>query len=505
MKGWYLYAVVLVGGAAVLAIEILGTRILGPFYGVSLFLWSALITVTLVALAIGYVIGGRWADRKPRASRIYLLLAGAGLWTVLIPWITHPILGLAEPFGLRVAVLVAAFLLFAPPLTLLGMVSPYAIRVRASSMEIVGRTAGDLYAISTLGSVVAALLTGFVLIPSIGVLRLTLTTGGLLLATAALGWALSLKSGKARAAAVSALLIGAAGIAQVPSEQARPGSGLVAIEQSPYAEIRVLDTPDRKLRLLVIDGGTHTIARPGTWESAYPYVALVGVSRCLVPKPGRVLVVGVGGGSVLKDFASRGWSVDAVEIDPVVVKVAREHFGLSPEDGQVYTMDGRRFIGDDRGPYDVVVMDAFGSSSIPFHLVTREAFGLVASRLAPGGVLAINVESDGWHGDVVRAIAATLRTRFAHVVALPGEAAPGDLGNVVLLASNAALDVGADCDALRRGLARRGWSNRFVPDTHGAMVLTDDLNPVDLWSERVNVVAREDLHRYFREQRLRTY
>ena len=101
MKGWYLYVVVLVGGAAVLAIEILGTRILGPFYGVSLFLWSALITVTLVALSAGYVIGGRLADRKPRESRIYLLLAGAGLWTVLIPLITHSVLALAEPLGLR--------------------------------------------------------------------------------------------------------------------------------------------------------------------------------------------------------------------------------------------------------------------------------------------------------------------------------------------------------------------------------------------------------------------
>jgi spermidine synthase len=267
----------------------------------------------------------------------------------------------------------------------------------------------------------------------------------------------------------------------------------------------VLDTPDRRLRLLVIDGGTHTIARPGTWESAYPYVALLGLTRCLVPKPGRVLVVGVGGGSVLKDFASRGWQVDAVEIDPVVVQVAREHFGLTPEDGQVFTMDGRRFIGGKAGPYDVVVMDAFGSSSIPFHLVTREAFGLIASRLAPGGVLAINVESDGWHGEVVKAVAATLRTQFAHVVALPAEAAAGDLGNVVLLASSAGLDVAAGCDAFERSFARRGWTNRFVPDVEGAPVLTDDLNPVDLWSERINVVARKDLHRYFREQRLRTY
>jgi len=402
-------------------------------------------------------------------------------------------------------VLVAAFLLFAPPLTLLGMVSPYAIRVRASSMDIVGRTAGDLYAISTIGSVAAALLTGFVLIPNIGVLRLTLMTGGLLLATAALGWALTLKSAKARAAAVSALLIGAAGMGQVPSEAPRPALGVIAIEQSPYAEIRVLDTPDRKLRLLVIDGGAHTIANPATWESAYPYVALVGVTRCLVPTPGRVLVVGVGGGSVLKDFASRGWRVDAVEIDPVVVKVAREHFGLTPDDGQVYTMDGRRFVNANPGRYEVVVMDAFGSSSIPFHLVTRESFRLVASRLAPGGVLAINVESDGWHGEVVKAVAATLRTQFAHVLALPAEASAEDLGNVVLLASNAKPEPAAGCDAFARSFARRGWRNRFSPEIEGAPILTDDLNPVDLWSERINVAARLDLHRYFGELGLKSY
>ena len=466
-----------------LAIEILGTRILGPFYGVSLFLWSALITVTLVALSAGYVIGGRLADRKPRESRIYLLLAGAGLWTVLIPWITHPVLALAEPLGLRVAVLVAAFLLFAPPLTLLGMVSPYAIRVRASSMEIVGRTAGDLYAISTLGSVAAALLTGFILIPNVGVQRLTLMTGGLLLGTAALGWALNLKSGKARAAAVSALLIGAAGIGQIPSEQPRPASGLIAIEQSPYAEIRVLDTPDRRLRLLVIDGGTHTIARTGTWESAYPYVALLGVTRCLVPKPGRVLVVGVGGGSVLKDYASRGWSVDAVEIDPVVVKVAREHFGLSPEDGQVFTMDGRRFIGGNRGPYDIVVLDAFGSSSIPFHLVTREAFGLIASRLDARR----RARDQRRVRRLARRRGACDRRDAAHAASRTSSRCPASLRQGISATlscwlRHTSLDVGSGCDAFERGFAQRGWTNRFVPDIEGAPVLTDDLNPVDLWS-----------------------
>jgi len=505
MHGPYLYTVVFVSGAAVLAIEILGTRILGPFYGVSLFLWSALITVTLVALSAGYVIGGRCADRGATQRRLYYLLAAAGAWIVLIPWITGPILAVAEPFGLRIAVLIAAFLLFAPPLTLLGMVSPYAIRVRASSMDVVGRTAGDLYAISTVGSVAAALLTGFVLIPNIGVRRLTLMTGGILLATAVIGLALKRKPGKVRAATLPALLLGAAVIWQIPSERADPGNGFLAIEQSPYAEIRVLDTPDRKSRLLLIDGGAHTIADPTSWKSAYPYVAMIGLTRCLARTPGRLLVIGVGGGSVLKDFAARGWSVDAVEIDPIVVEVAREHFGLTASDGRIFTMDGRQFLKGGGGTYGIVVMDAFGSSSIPFHLVTRESFGLIASRLDPGGVLAINVESDGWNGAVVKAVSATLRAHFVHVLALPAEASVQDLGNVVLLASNSSLDIPSDCESLRLPYARRGWNNRFVPDTNRAPVLTDDLNPVDLWSEEINVVARRDLHRYFRELDLKSY
>ena len=194
MKNFFLYVIVFISGASVLAIEILGTRILGPFYGVSLFLWSALITVTLIALSIGYAVGGRWADKGAKMSHLSYMLLGAGVWTLFIPWIKQPVLIISEPFGLRFAVLVAAFILFVPSLTLLGMVSPYAIRVRASSLDVVGRTAGDLYAISTVGSVVSALLTGFILIPNVGVSRLTLMIGVMLLITATIGPVLEFKS-----------------------------------------------------------------------------------------------------------------------------------------------------------------------------------------------------------------------------------------------------------------------------------------------------------------------
>ncbi len=498
-----LYVVVFISGATVLALEILGTRILGPFYGASLFLWSALITVTLLALSVGYALGGRWADRGALPIRLYYLVASAGLWTLLIPWIRRPVLFIAEPFGLRFAVLVAAFALFFTPLTLLGMVSPYAIKLRARSIDVVGRTAGDLYAVSTVGGVVAALVTGFVLIPNIGVGRLTYSVGASLVAVSAVGIFLEVRRGRGESGdAVTAvvMLLATGGFAWLLStEGADPAVGLRAVRQSPYAELRVLDTAQG--RHLLIDGGVHTIVEPGSWETAYPYVALVDLARRFFVEPGTMLLIGLGGGMVVKNFAAEGWNATAVEMDPVVVELAREYFGLRPEEGTIHEMDGRQFLIRDDRTYDVVVMDAFGSSSIPFHLITRESFGLIESRLADDGIFVMNLESEGWSDVLVRSVSVSLTAHFLWVLALPAHDDPSGLGNVVIFASNRRLDApSAPAEADRLEAYRTfAWQNRFIPERAGAPILTDDLNPVDLWSERINLRARRDLHEYFRD------
>lgn len=499
MDKLYPPVVVFVSGAAVLAVEILGTRVLGPFYGVSLFLWSALITVTLLALSLGYVLGGRLADRGPSPGRLGWLLLGAGAWLLLLPLLRDPVLRLAEPFGLRFAVLVAALLLFAPPLALLGMVSPYAIRLRAHSLGEVGRTAGDLYALSTVGSVLAALLTGFVLIPYVGVARLTALTGVLLVAVGLAG----LLAARRRAAALAALLVAlpasAAGL-QAAARGADPQRGLLALEHGAYAELRVVELDGE--RCLVIDGGTHTVADARSFESRFPYVHVLDLLNHVRDRPGRLLLVGLGGGSVAKLFARQGWQVDAVEIDPAVTAIARSHFGLRPEEAAVFEDDGRRHLSSTQASYDAIVLDAFGSSSVPFHLVTREAFALAAERLAPDGVLALNLEALGWDDPLVRAVAATLRTALPHVVELPIAEPPDALGNVVLFASRQPLDLAREIpptpDRFSDVYAKNhAWDNRFAPEAAGAPVLTDDLSPVDLWSERINRAARAELHARF--------
>jgi hypothetical protein len=273
-KNLYLTALVFVSGAAVLAVELLGTRVLGPFYGVSLFLWSALITVTLLALSVGYAIGGRMADRAPSLARLCFVLLGAGGWLLVLPWMRDPVLRLSEPAGLRAAVLVASLLLFAPPLTLLGMVAPYAIRLRASSLGDVGRTAGDLYALSTVGSVLAALLTGFVLIPYVGVGKLLFLVGALLVGMGLLGLLASRRVTATGTASLALAPLAFFGFGAA-AEEADPARGLLSIEHSPYAEIRVVELDGT--RYMLIDGGTHTIVQADTLESVFSYVHRVGV------------------------------------------------------------------------------------------------------------------------------------------------------------------------------------------------------------------------------------
>jgi len=500
MVNIYIYFAVSVCGASILAIEILGTRIIGPFYGVDLYLWTSLIGVTLAALSAGYAAGGRLADRGPKLERLCWLIGLSGLWVVVIPWLRHPVLATTESAGLRTAVLVTATILFFPPLVLLGMASPYAIRLKASNLDVVGRTAGNLYAVSTAASVIAAICTGFFLIPNMGVSRLTFLIGIALIITALLGFLAKRRGLAALAAFVAVPIFGAGAFLAAPEQKADPDNGLIAIEHSAYAEIRVVDMDGA--RFMLIDGSTHTIADPETWESRFAYVDVLDIAKGFFKYPGRLLLIGLGGGSVVKQYARDGWDVDAVEIDPVVVQVANRYFDLKPSEARIFRMDGRHFLIASSDNYDLVILDAFGSSSIPVHLVTKEALELIRSRLVPDGMLALNVEAVGWHDAIVHSLFATLQQVFANVCVLPIAEPPDQLGNLVLLASDRELKLNEEPPVpLSRFSAEynraHAWDNRFKVDAGDAPVLTDEKNPVDVWAERINLVARKNLHEYF--------
>jgi spermidine synthase len=501
MKSFYLLFVVFISGAATLALEILGTRILGPYYGVSLFLWSALIAVTLVALGLGYAVGGLVADRGGSSRRLCMLLLAAGVWVLFIPLIREPILTVGGNLGLRTAVLLAAGLLFFPPLFLLGMVSPVAIRLRAKSIEVVGRSAGTVSAISTLAGVVSALATGFYFVPYLGVTVLTLSIGALLFVVGLVGLFVQKTLRESLGATAISIAAGLVAVALNAFSAQHVETFLITEVQSPYAELRVEDHPEG--RILLVDGAVHSQADTLSWQSPLEYVAVMDLAMYMFDRKGEALLVGLGGGSIVKNLVDRGWTVDAVEIDPEIVRLAHTYFGLRSDEAVVHTMDGRRFLRETTKQYDIIMIDAFGSGAIPFHMVSKEAFQLCRERLEPEGLLAINVWAMGWDDPVMRNIAATVGTEFVEVLALPIAEPPNRLGNLVLMASNRKLELKKDVERHYKDPNYRygpkyqrvhAWDNRFIPDMNRTEVVTDDRNSIDVWSEELNYAARKAMY-----------
>jgi len=289
----------------------------------------------------------------------------------------------------------------------------------------------------------------------------------------------------------------------LPGEPRATGSGEILVHRhSPYAEVSVLEF--REARFLLIDGAIHTFTDAESNRNLFQYVNVLDITRMMFWEPGRALIIGLGGGAAARHFSEYRWKVDGVEIDPVVARYARRYFGLKDEDARVHVMDGRRFLRETSGKYDVIIIDAFGNGTIPFHIITKEAVALAAGKLDPQGILAVNTLSVGWRSRIVRSVAATLKTSFSEVSALPINEPPNILGNVVLFASNRPLEIPFP---LPEPASRfdphydrmHAWQNRFSPKTEEAIIFTDDRNPIDLWGEEVNLMDRKKLVDYFEQ------
>jgi spermidine synthase len=260
-------------------------------------------------------------------------------------------------------------------------------------------------------------------------------------------------------------------------------------------------------RHLIIDGGIHSLVDTVTWMSYLHYAAVMDLPKYYVDTPGDMLLLGIGAGSLIKQYASAGWRVDAVDIDPEIVDIAKRYFNLQSSDAAIRVMDAREYLSTTAKRYDVILMDAFGSSAIPFHLVTKEVFASIASHLRPGGVFALNIETIGWNDPIIATVGATMHTAFPDVVAFPIEEPPNQFGNIILMGSATPLQARREPE--RNELFDPDWrygpgyqkvhafDNQFVPSMKNVRPLTDDLNPIELRAETINLAARVQLHKYF--------
>ena len=497
---WLLYAVVFVCGADLMALEIVGSRMLAPYFGNSIFVWGSLISVVLAALSLGYWLGGIAADRWPRLSVLATLIAVPGVIIALLPFV-YPGLnrGIADSnMGARLGPLVSSLLLFLVPSVFLGTVSPFAVRLQARAVASVGSTAGGLYAVSTAGSIVGTLVTAFYLIAVLGVANIVHGLGLLLLLVAAGIFLGGRRMTHAGIAVLCAALLLTAMIWHTRTRAAE--AGLILEKDSFYNHIRLAeDGTQRYMDFENLRQSAMLLKDP--WELRLRYTRFLSLAMTLVPEPKRVLVLGLGGGSFPKklhrDFPNV--TVDVVDIDPDVIAIAKQHFQV-PEDARLhlFAMDARRFVQETKATYDVIYLDAYNSDTIPFHLTTREFYAEIRSRLAPGGVVVSNIIGTlrGSQSAFFRTMYRTLSESFATVYTVPtyDQSAGWILGdiNIILFATQAAT-------RLTRGelVARAGRvGGKLVPasdladyaahllevpiETKDVPVLTDDFAPVEI-------------------------
>ncbi len=481
-------------GGVLLALEIVASRVVAPYFGNSIYVWGSLIGVFLAALSLGYFLGGRIATRWPAWGPFLGLVLAAGLCIYPIPHLAGGVLGAiaARDYGPRANPLMGATALFFLPSVLLGTISPYAVRLSARSVEGVGNVAGVLYALSTLGSIAGTLLAAFVLISAFGVRTIVHILGVTEAALAVLGfvWSRRLRAAGVAAAVTAAVL---AGTAAVPPD----GPDVVYARDTIYHRITVSDEGD--YRYLKLDRYWQSaVDRRAPADTVFPYTDYLHLGVLFVPAVRRVLFVGMGGGTAPTRFYHDypRARIDVVEIDPAVVATARRFFAL-PDDPRVsvHVQDGRLWMRRTPDRDDLIVLDAYLIDTIPFHLATREFYESAAAHLAPGGAVVSNVIGAirGPQSRLFRAFYKTFRAVFPSVYVFPvGGGAGEGLQNIILIGATGPVLSPADIQARARhavadrtvrisGFTRDAADLYTGPiETQDVPLLTDDYAPTDL-------------------------
>ncbi|MBM3324285.1 MAG: hypothetical protein FJY66_01310 [Calditrichaeota bacterium] len=387
-----LYLVVFLCGAIVMILELGGARQLAPAFGQGLYVWSALITITLLGLAVGYRIGGRIADRWPSARTLFFVFLAIAAWILLLAPFQAGLMYRLQGLGPRFGALVAGALLVLPPLTGLGMVNPFGVRLRIRKTEEAGNIAGTVAAVSTTGSLIGAIVTGFWLIPWLGLKFLFLASGVCmaLLAYLLAIWGYRKKEPPPIPGVVLFLLtMFALFYPEPPIHYGRNPVPTVIIRESNYGQVGIAELGD--LRAMFLNGALQSLMKQSNQVSYVHYThGLVRLVNLFRGHNRKVLVIGIAGGAIPIFLERQGFEVTAVDIDPVVVKLAREYMGLEKFRGEVVIEDARTFLHRTDEKYGAIVLDAFSADAPPFHLSTLEAFAACKEHLDDDGVLVMN-------------------------------------------------------------------------------------------------------------------
>ena len=478
-----------------LAVEFTTSRMLQTVYGTSNLVWANVIGLVLLFLTLGYFIGGRWADKRPYPATFYTLVSTAGFTAVFFLLLTSVILKTAAAamaainVSALVSSLVGVILALAVPVTLLGCISPFAIRLAVQDVAEAGRVSGRIYAISTWGSLLGTYLPVLVTIPLLGSRVTAVLFGFFLLLIGLIGlWRDNRQKGLI--GFIAALLLAPVVLLWTPGN-IKAYDGQLFETESAYNYVQVVRQGNCNYLLLnegqayhsfYCDGGA--VSRISVWSMmlAAPYFNAATGDRTVE----NAAVIGLAAGTIAKQL-TRVFGpipIDGIELDPAIVQAGRDYFAMTDPNLRVIVGDGRYELNQLDGRYDLITIDAYKVPYIPWHLTTREFFQEVQAHLTADGVVGINVGRAPQDRSLVDAMTATLLTVFPTVQAID---VPGSL-NTILVATNQPTvpenvaanlaQLAGDADPLLRAALETAVAN-LVPITPSGIVFTDERAPVE--------------------------
>ena len=429
----YLLFTVFVSGMTTLAAELAASRLIGNVFGTSNLVWASIIGLILIYLTVGYFLGGKWADANPTPRAMYRVLAWGAFTLGLVPYIAQPVLRSAATafevlqVGILGASFIAVLILFSVPITLLGTISPFAIRLSVQDTSHAGQTSGQIYAISTLGSFIGTFLPTLVTIPAIGTTRTFLLFSLILLFVALAGLGRYASRGDMLRLLWMPAVI--AIIAALSANQSlKNNRGQIYETESAYNYIQVAQLNGYTILRLNEGQGVHSIYSPNTLQYNGPWDQfLVSPYFYLNRKPSdikRIAIVGLAAGTTARQMTAvyGAIPIDGFELDPKIIEVGQKYFDMTMPNLNVHIGDGRLGLEQSRSKYDIIAVDAYRPPYIPAHMTTQEFFEIAYAHLTEDGVLTINSASVPGDRRLINGLATTMGTVFPSIytVDIPG-------------------------------------------------------------------------------------
>lgn len=500
----FIYLTVFVSGMTTLGIEFAASRLLGSVFGTSNLVWASIIGLILIYLTVGYTLGGRWADRDPSQVKFYTLLIWGAFTAGIVPFIARPVLyAAADAFDqLQVGVLLGAFsavlVLLVVPVTLLGTVTPFAIRLVITDTQEAGKTAGRIYAISTLGSFLGTFTPDLLLIPWVGT-RWTFVIFSLLLSIVGLsglflagGWKAGLKWAWMPVVILALGLIWGPGPVKKHPDQ-------IYEKESSYNYIQVLEKEGYRFLRLNEGQGIHSIYHPdytaywGTWMQVLP-APFFNPAPTTPDDVNTMAIIGLAAGTSARQAsgAFNDLPIDGYEIDQEIILIGQEYFDMGLPNLTAIPEDGRWGLVHSGKVYSLISIDAYRPPYIPWHLTTQEFFQEVYQHLDDRGTLVLNVGRVPEEDKLLAGLVATIQTVFPSVYVID---IPGSLNSMIYatvqpthwenLEKNLVYLLQSDApdQTLVQSINVALENRRPLPE--GGMVFTDDKAPIEQITNRM--------------------